>query len=137
MPEPFVLTDEMRRILDALPQEVPSRSKLKPLRTYILRWRRDGRSYRQIQDILRDTCGIQVARQSIYQFVRRHERPRKRGDSEPEHFGETGNLAEKSEAFAGPVKAGGVPKPELRPKPEPEFDFDPTQPLINKNFWRK
>jgi hypothetical protein len=83
MPEPFVLTEELRRVLDALPQE-PGRSRLEPLRAYILRWRREGRSYRRIQSILENQCGVRISYESLREFVVRRSRPRKQMELEPE-----------------------------------------------------
>ena len=82
MPE---LTDELRRVLDALPAEPePERSRLDPFRAYILRWRREGRSYRQIQSILQNQCGVRIAYGPLRRFVIRKSRPRKRVDVETE-----------------------------------------------------
>ena len=46
-------SDELLQLLENLPPDEP-RSKLEPFRAYILRWRRQGRSYRRIQEILRE-----------------------------------------------------------------------------------
>jgi hypothetical protein len=82
MPE---LSDELRRVLDALPAEPePERSRLDPFRAYILRWRREGRSYRQIQSILQNQCGVRIAYGPLRRFVIRRSRPRKRVDVDTE-----------------------------------------------------
>jgi hypothetical protein len=66
--------------LENLPPDEP-RSKLEPFRAYILRWRRQGRSYRRIQEILREQCQIEVAYETLRKFVQRRHRPR---STEPE-----------------------------------------------------
>lgn len=72
----FVLTDELERVLENLPADEP-RSRLEPFRTFILRWRREGRSYRNIQEILASHCGVRVSFETLRIFVKRRSRPRK------------------------------------------------------------
>ncbi len=47
------LSEELLKRLENLPPAEP-RSKLEPLRELILRWRQQGRSYRRIQQLLRE-----------------------------------------------------------------------------------
>ncbi len=74
------LSEELLKRLENLPPAEP-RSKLEPLRVYILHWRRQGRSYRRIQRILREHCQMDVAYETLRRFVQRRERPR---SAEPE-----------------------------------------------------
>ena len=122
------LDARLQEIYDSTPLDEP-RSKLEPYRELILLWRRQKRTYRRIQELLGEKCGVNISIGQLHKFVQSRARPRTDLEltSQPEQT-PTPN---------GKVDTGGAPKPELRPKTEPEFDFDPTQPLINKNFWRK
>jgi hypothetical protein len=71
---------ELQRIFDSVPDDEP-RSRLEPYRELILRWRRQGRSYRRICQMLNDRCKVKVAYAPLYRFVQRRSRPRK---TEPE-----------------------------------------------------
>ena len=73
----FVVTDELRRVLDSLPADEP-RSRLEPFRAFILRWRREGRSFSRIQQILADECHVKVSGEAVRKFVQSRSRPRKR-----------------------------------------------------------
>jgi len=66
---------ELLQLLENLPPDEP-RSKLEPFRAIILRWRRQGRSYRRIQEILLEQCQLAVAYETLRRFVQRRERPR-------------------------------------------------------------
>jgi len=68
-------SEELLKRLENLPAAEP-RSKLEPLRDYILRWRRQGRSYRRIQRILHEHCKMDVAYETLRRFVQRRENPR-------------------------------------------------------------
>ena len=72
----FFVTDELQKLLDNLPADEP-RSRLEPFRTFILRWRREGRSYPRIQQILAVQCKVQVSSEAVRKFVRSRSRPRK------------------------------------------------------------
>ena len=74
------LSEELLKRLEDLPPAEP-RSKLEPLRELILRWRQQGRSYRRIQQLLREKCQVDVAYETLRRFVQRRERPR---SAEPE-----------------------------------------------------
>ena len=74
------LSEELLKRLENLPPAEP-RSKLEPLRELILRWRQQGRSYRRIQQLLREKCQIEVAYETLRRFVQSRERPR---SAEPE-----------------------------------------------------
>ena len=77
-----VVTPDLEAVLDALPADAP-RSRLEPFRVFILRWRRAGRSYRRILQILENECGVQVSYETLRRFVQRRSRPR-RQEAEPE-----------------------------------------------------
>jgi hypothetical protein len=73
-------SEELLKLLENLPPDEP-RSKLEPFRAVILRWRRQGRSYRRIQEILLEQCKVDVAYETLRKFVQRRQRPR---TTEPE-----------------------------------------------------
>ena len=50
---------------------------LEPYREVILRWRRQGRSYRRICKLLGDKFDLKVGRTALHEFVWRRSRPRK------------------------------------------------------------
>jgi hypothetical protein len=93
-------SEELLKRLENLPPAEP-RSKLEPLRAYILRWRQQGRSYRRIQRILREHCHMDVAYETLRRFVQRRENPRA---AEPE-----------------PVAATSTP---LSEEAKPRWNFD-------------
>jgi len=99
-------SEELLKRLENLPPAEP-RSKLEPLRAYILRWRRQGRSYRRIQQILREHCQLNVAYETLRRFVLRRENPR---SAEPEPL-----------AATSPVSAA---PPSGEAKPRWNFDAD-------------
>ncbi|MBM3804852.1 MAG: hypothetical protein FJW26_21395 [Acidimicrobiia bacterium] len=52
-------------------------SKLAPYQTLIAAWRQEGKSYREIVQILRDSHGLNVGRNTLHSFVKvRSKRPR-------------------------------------------------------------
>jgi len=95
---------ELLKHLENLPPAEP-RSKLEPLRDYILRWRRQGRSYRRIQQILREHCQMDVAYETLRRFVQRRETSR---SAEPE-----------------PVAASAAP---LSDEAKPRWNFGADKP---------
>jgi len=72
----FFVTPELQRVLDNLPEDEP-RSRLEPFRAFILRWRREGRTYRKIQEILAAECKVRVHHETLRRFVKRRAKPRK------------------------------------------------------------
>ena len=84
--------------MENLPPAEP-RSKLEPLRDYILRWRRQGRSYRRIQRILHEHCKMDVAYETLRRFVQRRENPRA---AEPEPVAATSPVSAAPSAVAKP-----------------------------------
>ena len=72
----LLMTPEQLKALEDLPLG-DARSPLEPFKLLILRWRRQGRSYRKILRLLRNECHIEVAYGPLYRFVKRRSRPRK------------------------------------------------------------
>lgn len=68
--------DRFEAILDSLPERAPS-SRLEPHAQLIDQLRRLGRTYREIERILTEKCGIQAPRSTINDFVRRRKRPKR------------------------------------------------------------
>ena len=142
----FFVSDELQRVLDNLPAEEP-RSRLEPFRGFILKWRREGRSYRRIQAILREECKVTVTYETLRQFVKRRVRPRK---ADPETSTETTPITtpvqpavnqrfpsrrspEEIAAMRQAARAANH-KPVFQPAGEskPLFVYDPDRPLTNK-----
>jgi hypothetical protein len=71
---------ELQQIFDNTSEDDP-RSKLEPYRELILRWRRQGKSYRKLTKLLADHFGLKVGTMTVHEFVQRRSRPRK---SQPE-----------------------------------------------------
>jgi hypothetical protein len=147
--EVFLVTPELQQVLDNQPAKTP-RSILDPFRAFILRWRREGRTYRDIQQILAAECKVRVHHETLRRFIRRRSRPRKpQPDLEFEPATvqpvESSSAAvsaaarkprmsiEERRAQADAIRAQFA-KPEFQPKekPKPLFDYDPDRPLTNK-----
>ncbi len=76
-PEIFFITPDLQKVLDSVPEQNGPRSKLDLFRPYILRWRRQGKTYRHIAEILTKECKVSVSHKGVYKFVKRAARPRK------------------------------------------------------------
>jgi hypothetical protein len=76
------MNEDFQRIIDSVPEDEP-RSRLEPYREAILRWRRQGRSYRRICKLLADNFDLEVGKSALHEFVQRRSRPRK-VNTEPE-----------------------------------------------------
>jgi hypothetical protein len=138
----FVVTDDLRRTLENLPAANP-RSRLEPFRGFILRWRREGRTYRNIQQILADECHVSVTHRTIIQFVKRRSRPRKpQPELEPEvpamaptaklPAAVPGRKLTPEERAAQVEYIRSLNKPEVVvEKPKPLFDPDLSKPRTN------
>ncbi len=70
------MNGDHQRIADSVLDDEP-RSRLEPYREVILRWRRQGRSYRRICKLLGDKFDLKVGRTALHEFVWRRSRPRK------------------------------------------------------------
>jgi len=146
--EIFVVPPELQQVLDNLPEDGPRLSRLEPFKPFILRWRRQGRSYRKILRILRAECHLKVAYGTLHEFVKLRSRPRKPQpnlESEPatvqpaeSSSGAVSTDARKPRmsmeeriAQADALRAQFA-KPVLPAKPKdtrPLFDYDPDRPL--------
>jgi hypothetical protein len=140
---------ELQRVFDSTPDDEP-RSRLEPYRELILQWRRQGRTYRRIRQLLAEKCGVRVADMTLHEFVQRRSRPR---HAEPE-------LRSEPIAIAAPAVPVLIPPDQaVKPRRSPEelaarrealraaynkpvvphekteqvFVFDPDKPLINRN----
>ena len=152
------IDEERQKVLDNLPAEEP-RSRLEPFRQFILRWRREGRSYKRIRQILHDECHVQVAHATLFKFVQRRSRARKAQPKPPAEPvvmteyptalpapgpepGQTTafiglrlqrspeELAAQREAIRAAYNKPVVPQE----KPKKLFVYDPDKPPINKNY---
>ena len=137
----FFVTDELQKLLDNLPADEP-RSRLEPFRTFILRWRREGRSYRRIQQILAVQCKVQVSSEAVRKFVRSRSRPRK---IQPEPDIEQATRAPASEPIIQEASVTGS-KPRRSPEQmaaaraalraaydQPVFSQEETKPLFMRD----
>jgi len=70
------MNDELQRRLRDVPDDAP-RSKLEPYREHILRWRRRGRTFRRIAEILRSECDVKVSIGTLHEFVQARARQEK------------------------------------------------------------
>lgn len=70
------MKEELQRIYDSVPEDEP-KSRLEPYRELILRWRRQGRTYHRIRELLATRCNVTVAYVTLYRFIKRCSRPRK------------------------------------------------------------
>jgi hypothetical protein len=138
---------EFDQIYESVPAD-PPRSRLEPYRSLILRWRRQGRTYERIRELLRERCKVSVALSTLYDFIHKRSKPRT-DDLESPALTELG-----SEGLAlGPITASEPPtfprppaaettqnrpslqslrnKPALTPKPTvlEEFHYDEDKPL--------
>ena len=144
--EVFFVTSELQQVLDNQPPK-PQRSILDPFRPFILRWRREGRTYRDIQQILAVECKVRVHHETLRRFIRRRARPRKPQpdlEFEPETVQPMNNSSAVSTDTRKPrmtlderrAQADAIrerlSKPPLPAKPadtRPLFDYDPDKPL--------
>jgi len=143
----FFVTDELQQALDNLPVDEP-RSRLEPFRVFILRWRREGRSYERIRTILRDECKLHVSAEAIRKFVQLRSRRRKvqpETDSDPVAPAfrsedrlviqrSTGRRSPKEIAAMREAAKSSNHKPAFQPAEDskPLFVYDPDRPLTNK-----
>jgi len=98
-------------------------SKLAPYQTLIASWRKEGKTYREIVQILRDSHGLNVGRNTLHSFVKvRSKRPRKvytmlENSIEHRASGHTPkNESHPTRADLQPLQAGGNDSGAPRPK---------------------
>jgi hypothetical protein len=139
---------KLQEILNDLPDAVP-RSKLEPYREFILRLRRQGRSFETIREILSTRCSLKVSHGNLVEFVQRRARPRtaiaaanpeqppldpvyRQPVEREERPSPTPRWTqEEIEAMRAKARASAH-KPTTEPKPPPLFHYDPTRPLTNR-----
>lgn len=131
------MNDDFLRIADEVPEDEP-RSCLEPYRDVILRWRRQGRSYRRICKLLGEKFGLKVGRTALHEFVWRRSRPRKATPEpevkQPTSFGEAAPMqpatpipklsAQERAAQIEFIRSLNQPTSEEQPKPGWDFDLD-------------
>ncbi len=130
------MNEELQQIFDSAPGDEP-KSRLEPYRELVLRWRRQGRSYRRICQLLRDKCGVDITYLPLYEFVQRRSRPRKPRPepeveqpqipaSEPEPVVRQGKklTAEERAAQVEFIRSLNQPTSEEQSKPGWDFDVD-------------
>jgi hypothetical protein len=138
---------ELERIYETTAED-ESRSRLEPYRELILRWRRQGRTYRRIRALLVEKCSIKVSTMTVHEFVQRRSRPRTvQPESETELPGRAGieptptpqpaelptytKLSPAESVQSRPSLQSFRNKPALEPKPAvlEEFHYDEDKPL--------
>jgi hypothetical protein len=141
------MRSEVQQIFVDAPEDEP-RSRLEPYREQILLWRRRGKTYRRIRQLLADRCSVSVSLAMVHKFVRNLSRPRK---GQPEVRADEPVLPialPPDQALARPrlsleeriaqrdaIRAAFANKPAVpREDPRPVFTFDPSKPPTNKNY---
>ena len=137
------MNEALQRIYDSVPADEP-RSRLEPYRELILRWRRQGRSYRRIQQLLAEKCNIQIAYEPLRRFVRRRSRPRSasvEGETEPpasspppgpKELARPGAKLSAEERATQLQLIRSLNKPALQEERKPRWTFDPDKPRTNR-----
>jgi hypothetical protein len=131
---------ELQKIFESTPAEDP-RSRLEPYCEAILRWRRQGRSYRRICQLLCDRFGTNVSKSALYKFVQRRSRPRKiqpeiELQSDPEQTDQPVPPKRHTKLSPEEVAQQRALIQDLRSKPvvvrevRKRFVYDPDEPLI-------
>ena len=132
------MNEELQQIFDSAPED-EAKSRLEPYRELVLRWRRQGRSYRRICQLLRDKCGVDITYLPLYEFVQRRSRPRKLkpeteveqppiSASEPERVVRQGKKLTAEERAAQVEFIRSLNQPTLEEQPKPGWDFDVDKP---------
>ena len=131
---------ELQSIFDSVPKDEP-RSRVEPYRELILRWRREGRSYRKICKLLSESCGLEIRKSALHEFVERRARPRKLQPelpTEPTALSATtehGRLSlEERIAQRDAIRAAYIKPVVPQEAPKKLFVYDPDKPPINKNY---
>lgn len=136
---------KLEEILAILPP-IETKSRLVPYRAFILRLRRDGRTYRDIKEILANQCKVCISLNALYKFTKSRQRPRLAVNPETPQPDltcresvereEPSKLArrwtqEEIEAMRAKARASAH-KPTTEPRRPPVFHYDPTRPLTNR-----
>lgn len=72
----FAMKPEFEMVYESTPEDAP-RSRLEPYQELILRWRRQGRTYRRIQKLLVEKFAVQTSTTTLFKFVKSRSKPRK------------------------------------------------------------
>jgi hypothetical protein len=132
------MNGDHQRVADSVLEDEP-RSRLEPYREAILRWRRQGRSYRRICKLLGDKFDLKVGRTALHEFVWRRSRPRKVAP-EPEIEQPTMLATEPAQALMPVTKLTAeeraaqiefirsLNQPTLEEQPKQGWDFDLDKP---------
>ena len=132
------MNGDHQRVADSVLEDEP-RSRLEPYREVILRWRRQGRSYRRICKLLGDKFDLKVGRTALHEFVWRRSRPRK-VNAEPEIEQAAGLAVERMPLTTPIPKLSGeeraaqiefirsLNQPTLEEQPKQGWDFDLDKP---------
>ena len=75
-PELLAMIPEVQQLFVDAPED-ETRSRLEPYREQILLWRRHGKTYRRIRQLLADRCSVSVSLAMVHKFVGNRSRPRK------------------------------------------------------------
>lgn len=143
-PEVFFVTPELQQVLENQPAK-PPRSILDPFRAFILRWRREGRAYREIQQILAVECKVRVHHETLRRFINRRSKPRKvkpELEIEPATIPEPGAHASANPPAGKPGKLSPEEaaqqraliqalrnKPVAVPEVRKRYEYNPDEPL--------
>jgi len=129
-------------IFNSIPPDEP-RSRLEPYRELILRWRRQGRTYRRIRELLVEQFSLEVTTPTLFRFVKRRARPR---DEEPAAPPPPAPVTPAPADLSRPRRSpeererlralasveNHVPVYPIVVDPRPRFEYDPNRPLSNK-----
>jgi len=130
--------DELRQLLDALPERGP-RSRLDPFRELIMEMRRRRYSYRDISRFLIERCGVGISHNAVRNFINRHCAPASEG--RPVRASEDQRTWNAVEPTLPAPSATEQPqavreriealkrRPQSGPAPDRSFRFDPGEPL--------
>jgi hypothetical protein len=140
----FAMNNELEQIFDRTPDDEP-RSKLEPYRELILRWRRQGKTYRRICTLLLENCNISIGKSALNEFVHRRSRPRKGGSTVeeacpvppvmPEGFGGKAQHSTEEIAAWRDAARSANQQPLVHVKPTDRvFTYDPSKPITNKKL---
>jgi hypothetical protein len=144
LPTVLAMNNDLQQIFDRTPDDEP-RSKLEPYRELILRWRRQGKTYRRICSLLRENCNISIGKSALNEFVQRRSRPRKasaplemeRPSSPVTQDVFDGKLRHSPEEIAAWREAARSAnhQPVVQVKPTDRvFTYDPSKPITNKKL---
>jgi hypothetical protein len=138
------MEDRLQKIFDSVPADEP-RSRLEPYRELILRWRRQGRTYHRIRQLLIEQCDVKVAYVTLYRFIQRRSRPKTDPPPEaqlaiimPVVADEKSPLRssrpspEEIAAMREAARASNHKPVFMREEPPELFVYDPDKPLTNK-----